>query len=177
MARLALLLSGMVAVGAFGVVGLSLALAAVGVPFIASIAAAALLAGLAAFAALSALVVRPFAPLGPGRPAAMVERAVRQRARLGALEAATSSLRHDLRGLLSPAVLVTDRLVAHPDPKVVKAGETVLRAIGRATDRLADTREPASAEEPQPGGGAASEQHDRFLAEAAAQNLNPSHRS
>ena len=64
-------------------------------------------------------------------------------ARLAELEAATSVLRHDLRGMLAPALLVVDRLLAHSDPKVAKAGETVLKAIGRVEERLIATRLPA----------------------------------
>ena len=60
--------------------------------------------------------------------------------RLAELEAATSSLRHDLRGMLAPALLVVDRLLGHPDPKVVKAGETVVKAVRRAEARLLETR-------------------------------------
>ena len=66
-------------------------------------------------------------------------------ARLAELEAATSMLRHDLRGMLAPALLVVDRLLAHSDPKVAKAGETVLKAIGRVEERLVATRPPAGA--------------------------------
>ncbi len=61
--------------------------------------------------------------------------------RLVALEAATSSLRHDIRGMLSPALLVADRLLAHADPVVVRAGETVVKAIRRAEVRLRETKE------------------------------------
>ena len=64
-------------------------------------------------------------------------------ARLAELEAMTSALRHDLRGMLAPALLVVDRLLAHSDPKVVKAGETVVKAIKRAEERLVATRPPA----------------------------------
>jgi hypothetical protein len=60
--------------------------------------------------------------------------------RLAELEAAAASLRHDVRGMLAPALLVTDRLLAHPDPKVVKAGETVVKAVRRAEERLVSTR-------------------------------------
>ena len=67
----------------------------------------------------------------------------RQLARLAALEAATSSLRHDVRGMLSPALLVADRLLAHSDPKVVRAGETVVKAVKRAIERLTETRPPS----------------------------------
>jgi hypothetical protein len=50
-------------------------------------------------------------------------------------------LRHDLRGFLSPALLVTDRLLAHEDPAVQRAGEIVARTVQRVTDRLEETRE------------------------------------
>jgi hypothetical protein len=63
-------------------------------------------------------------------------------ARLAELEAAMSLLRHDLRGMLAPALIVVDRLLNHSDPKVAKAGETVVKAITRAEQRLAATRPP-----------------------------------
>lgn len=63
-------------------------------------------------------------------------------ARLAELEAATSELRHDLRGMLAPALIVVDRLLAHADPKVVKAGETMVKAIKRVEERLVATRLP-----------------------------------
>lgn len=63
-------------------------------------------------------------------------------ARLAELEATMSALRHDLRGLLAPAFLVVDRLLAHSDPNVVKAGKTVMEAIKRAEGRLVATRPP-----------------------------------
>jgi hypothetical protein len=62
-------------------------------------------------------------------------------ARLSALEATTSTLRHDLRGILAPALLVADRLLAHPDPKVVKAGEIVVKSVRRAEARLLETKD------------------------------------
>lgn len=63
-------------------------------------------------------------------------------ARLAELEATMSALRHDLRGMLAPAFLVVDRLLAHSDPNVVKAGKTVVEAIKRAEERLVATRPP-----------------------------------
>ncbi len=65
--------------------------------------------------------------------------------RLATLEASTSSLRHDVRGILSPALLVTDRLLAHSDPKIVRAGEIVIKAIRRTEERLSETRDESSA--------------------------------
>ena len=64
-------------------------------------------------------------------------------ARLAELEAAASVLRHDLRGMLAPALLVVDGLLAHSDPKVAKAGATVLKAVRRVEERLIATRPPA----------------------------------
>ncbi|MDQ2742771.1 MAG: hypothetical protein M3Z66_10830, partial [Chloroflexota bacterium] len=81
-------------------------------------------------------MVGPEAPIGSDRDLAQ------QLARLAALEAATSSLRPGLRGILSAAMLVSDRLITHADPKVVRAGETIIKAIQRATERLAETRPP-----------------------------------
>ena len=65
------------------------------------------------------------------------------RARLAALEASTSMLRHDLRGILAPALLIADRLLTHEDPRVVKAGETVINSVRRAEARLQETKGPA----------------------------------
>ena len=87
--------------------------------------------------AACALMTERDVPSGPDDAVA------RKLARLADLEAATSSLRHDLRGMLVPALLVADRLLAHADPKVVKAGETVVKAVKRAEERLAATRAPA----------------------------------
>jgi hypothetical protein len=64
--------------------------------------------------------------------------------RLVELEATTSRLRHDLRGMLTPAFLVVDQLLEHPDPKVVKAGQTVLKAVERVERRLVAMRAPSS---------------------------------
>ncbi len=60
--------------------------------------------------------------------------------RLAELEAATASLRHDVRGMLAPALLVTDRLLNHSDPKIVRAGETIVKSVRRAEARLLETR-------------------------------------
>ena len=61
--------------------------------------------------------------------------------RLAALERATSMLRHDVRNMLSPALLVADRLIAHSDPAVSRAGQTVLKSIKRVEDRLQETKD------------------------------------
>ncbi len=49
-----------------------------------------------------------------------------------------SALRHDLRGILSPAMLIADRLLAHPDPAVQRAGDVINRTVERATARLTE---------------------------------------
>jgi len=60
--------------------------------------------------------------------------------RLAELESAMSSLRHDLRGNLTTALLIADRLCMHLDPKVVRAGETLVQAMMQAEERLVATR-------------------------------------
>jgi len=65
----------------------------------------------------------------------------RKLARLDELEASTSSLRHDLLGILSPALLVADRLLMHDDPRVVKAAEKVVTMVKRAEARLQETKD------------------------------------
>jgi signal transduction histidine kinase len=152
--RLLIVLALLAFAGSFGAIGLALALVGAGVPYLVATAFAALLAGIAAYAALLALVARPLAPLGPEAPGVLAQSVTQQRTRLATLETLTSSLRHDLRGLLSPAMLVSDRLLAHSDPKVVRSGETIVRSITRASERLAATRAPqpeaASGQESQP---------------------------
>ena len=51
-------------------------------------------------------------------------------------------LRHDIRGALSPALLIADRLLGHADPAVVRSGQIMVRTVERATGLLSDT-EPA----------------------------------
>ncbi len=61
-------------------------------------------------------------------------------ARLQVLEAKTSSLRHDLRGILSPALLIGERLLSHDDPAVRRAGDIMVKTVERASTRLAETK-------------------------------------
>ena len=61
-------------------------------------------------------------------------------ARLHVLETRTSSLRHDLRGILSPAYLTAERLLGHADPAAKRAGEMMIKTIERATERLKETK-------------------------------------
>ena len=53
-------------------------------------------------------------------------------------------LRHDLRGALSPALLMADRLLTHADPAVKRAGEIMVKSVDRAASLLADPAESAS---------------------------------
>jgi signal transduction histidine kinase len=55
-------------------------------------------------------------------------------ARLAALGTAVAKVNHDLRGILSPAMLTAERLQSHADAGVVRAGDILMRAVERATD-------------------------------------------
>ena len=57
---------------------------------------------------------------------------------VAALRVQASALRHDLRGILSPALLSADRLANSQDPASRKAADIVIRSVERATQRLAD---------------------------------------
>jgi hypothetical protein len=59
---------------------------------------------------------------------------------LAELRGHLSGLRHDIRGILSPALLVADRLLTHQDAHVRRAGEVMVRTVDRAAARLAETR-------------------------------------
>ncbi|MBB2201209.1 hypothetical protein [Gluconacetobacter tumulisoli] len=50
----------------------------------------------------------------------------------------TRRVLHDVRGLLSPAVLMADKLTTHPDPQVRDAAECILNAVEQAVGRLKD---------------------------------------
>jgi len=64
----------------------------------------------------------------------------RERVRQAALDMQVAALRHDLHGILSPALLTADRLLNSPDPSVRRAGEVMVRTVERATARLAETK-------------------------------------
>ena len=63
-------------------------------------------------------------------------------ARIAALETLLSDLRHDLRGILSPTLLVSDRLLSHSDIAVRRTGERVVATVERAVARLAEAKLP-----------------------------------
>ena len=60
-------------------------------------------------------------------------------ARLAALGTVVAKVSHDLRGILTPALLTAERLQLNPDPKVHRAGETLALAVDRATDLVKRT--------------------------------------
>jgi signal transduction histidine kinase len=55
-------------------------------------------------------------------------------ARLAALGTAVAKVNHDLRGILSPAMLTAERLQDHADPAVRRAGDLLIRAVERAAE-------------------------------------------
>ncbi|MFQ5785306.1 MAG: PAS domain-containing sensor histidine kinase [Alphaproteobacteria bacterium] len=76
--------------------------------------------------------------------------ALRQRARLAALGAAVGKINHDLRNILSTAVLVSDRLVHSDDPEVKRTTPALMQAIDRALGLCEDTLHFARAGGPEP---------------------------
>jgi signal transduction histidine kinase len=54
-------------------------------------------------------------------------------ARLAAVGTAVAKMSHDLRGVLSSALLVADRLTMSQDDKTRQAGDVIVRAVHRAT--------------------------------------------
>lgn len=60
-------------------------------------------------------------------------------ARLAALGTVVAKVSHDLRGILTPALLTAERLQLNADPKVQRAGETLALAVDRATDLVRRT--------------------------------------
>jgi len=62
-------------------------------------------------------------------------------ARLAALGAAVAKVSHDLRGILSAAMLSADRLETHPDPAVRKAAGVIAASIQRGVEIVRRTLE------------------------------------
>lgn len=112
------------------------------------------IAGLVAGAMLAAAVL-----LGRLRAARAMAQALQMKldeagaaqASLADLRSHLSGLRHDIRGILSPALLVADRLVGHQEPGVRRAGDVMVRTVERAVTRLAETQldqEPVNSPQP-----------------------------
>ncbi len=136
MARHCLLLS--VATAIVVLIGVELAMRAPGqADAVALVAAVA--AGVVMQLGLASFVVRPLRD----QEASLRERvrlAEQAQARLTELEASTSSLRHDLRGILSPSLMLADRLLDNADPKVRRVGEVMIQTVDRCSERLGQTR-------------------------------------
>ena len=111
---------------------------------------AAAVAGWAVYAVIQTYVIGPLRRLAAGSGhaggselaalKAVIDASDSRSGRLMELEAQTASLRHDIRGILSSALLSADRLTEHADPKVAKSAEIIVRSVTRAADRLASTR-------------------------------------
>jgi signal transduction histidine kinase len=65
--------------------------------------------------------------------------ALQQKARLAALGTAVAKINHDLRGILSSALVVSDRLEGSDDPEVRRVTPTLVSAIDRAVGLCSDT--------------------------------------
>jgi signal transduction histidine kinase len=82
-----------------------------------------------------------------GRELAAMQRELRaalwRNARLAALGTAVAKINHDLRGILSPALLTAERLQMNQDPAIKRAGDTLVRAVERATELVRRTVEYA----------------------------------
>jgi hypothetical protein len=126
---------------ALGAVGLTLALVGLGLPFLAAALLSGCIAGLIHALAASALQPRP-APTPDTPPATDLA------AQLDAYRTHTASLRHDLRGVLSPALMMSDRLLKHGDPAVQRAGSAVVKSIDRATALLAESKSLMAPDQP-----------------------------
>ena len=129
------------AIAAFAACGLSLALLGLGLPYIACAALAAVCAGLMLYAAGRWQTVRVTATVPPVAPPPVSEPALDvATARIEVLEHELSALRHELRGALSPALMVSDRLLRSEDPLIRRAGDAVVRSVQRATTLIGQDR-------------------------------------
>jgi hypothetical protein len=59
-----------------------------------------------------------------------------EQVRIEELEKLVSSLRHDLRGAITPALLVADRLRLNCDPSIQRAGTRITEMIERILSTL-----------------------------------------
>lgn len=111
----------------FGASGLSLALLGLGLPFVLASLLAAGCAGLVIYAAGRWTLAR--ISVAPGNEQRVHE-----------LEQTSADLRHELRGVLSPAMMVSDRLLKSDDPAIQRAGQAVVRSIERATELIVQNK-------------------------------------
>ena len=68
---------------------------------------------------------------------ALTRRAEQSEARLLDQEQVVARLRHDLRGILSPALLLADRLSMSDDPLARRTAEAMILTVERAEQALA----------------------------------------
>jgi hypothetical protein len=61
--------------------------------------------------------------------------------RVKELEKLVSSLRHELRGVITPAVLIADRLLLNNDPAVLHSGTILTKMVERILEILDGTYE------------------------------------
>lgn len=86
----------------------------------------------AAFDPLAVAAIAALAALSGAAGAALALRR-RQRRREASIGRAVAALSHDLRGALSPALLMAERLEAHADAPVRKSAQVISQTLARAT--------------------------------------------
>ncbi|MGB3456212.1 MAG: HAMP domain-containing sensor histidine kinase [Litorimonas sp.] len=74
----------------------------------------------------------------------------RQRERLASLGLSVTKINHDLRNVLSTALLMADRLSLNSDPKLAEMGERLTRTVERGVGLTEEVLEYSSAREPEP---------------------------
>ena len=78
-----------------------------------------------------------------GREIASMQRALStvlgRNARLVSVGTSVAKIGHDLRNVLSPALLTAERLSLDPNPSVRRAGEIIMNAVDRANDLVSQT--------------------------------------
>ena len=79
-----------------------------------------------------------------------VREAFRQRERLANLGLSVTKINHDLRNVLSTALLMADRLSLADDPELAAMGERLTRTVERGVGLTEEVLEYSSAREPQP---------------------------
>ncbi len=85
---------------------------------------------------------RRVAAAGQASSVRAVDRALAVEVRIADLERQASQLRHDLRGILSPAMLTADRLAMSQDPIARRAAEAMISTVERAEERLRREQNP-----------------------------------
>lgn len=74
----------------------------------------------------------------------------RQRERLASLGLSVTKINHDLRNVLSTALLMADRLSMNSDPTLAEMGERLTRTVERGVGLTEEVLEYSSAREPEP---------------------------